>query len=153
MKFNSQQIFPLLQRTGISKTQIWINFAVSIWCLILSDYAFLAYIYLVTWYLIFSFTQIALSLSLSLSPSTDGLFIPLSLRQRLTTDMMWTATCWSGSTTESRHRSSAREWIMWRRSWRSSRPWWGRNRYVFICYTLSARIVYSKLQFGCSATN
>ena len=35
MKFNSQQIFLLLQRTGVSKTQIWINFAVSIWCYII----------------------------------------------------------------------------------------------------------------------
>lgn len=63
------------------------------------------------------------------------------------TDRMWTATCWLGSTTESRHRSSARGWIMWRRSWRWSRPWWGRNRYIFQFYTLSAKCfpLYCKL--------
>ena len=63
------------------------------------------------------------------------------------TDRMWTATCWLGSTTESRHRSSARGWIMWRRSWRWSRPWWGRNRYIFQFYTLSAQCfpLYYKL--------
>ena len=69
MKFNSQQIFLLLQHTDISKTQMWINFAVSIWCLVLSDYAFLAWINLVTWFLILSFTKIALSLSLSIYSS------------------------------------------------------------------------------------